>query len=144
MLGFGAVQLAFDSDLVDLADLRVEALLSDDVDVVFGGDDLDRSALGYLHANCAHCHNQARPPPPPDARCFDPNTEFDLRMGTRVQSVDDAPLIRDFGDRPIGQGLFGGEPILVLQMRDNKMPPLASEAEDDDGGALVSRWLARF
>jgi hypothetical protein len=144
VLGFSAVQLAFDSDLVDLDDLRTEGALTEDVQVSFPGDDLDRRALGYLHANCAHCHNQQRPEGVEGFRCFDPNNDLDATVTTSLPSVDDAPMIRDFGHTPLVQGTFEGEPALVLLLREKEMPALGSEEVDEAGIALLREWLGRF
>jgi hypothetical protein len=144
VLGFSAVQLAFDSELIDLDDLRNEGALSNDVDVTFPGDDLDHRALGYLHANCAHCHNQQRPEGVEGFRCFDPQNPIDMVLATSLASVDDSPLIRDFGDTPFMQGQFGGEPALLILLREKEMPALGSEQVDEEGVALLAEWLERF
>src|SRR5688572_18926108 len=65
VLGLSAVQLAAPGapGELDLAGLEARGLLSDPpgADLSIPGTDTERAALGYLHANCGHCHNQTRP-----------------------------------------------------------------------------------
>jgi mono/diheme cytochrome c family protein len=91
-------------------------------------DGLPQPALGYLFANCSHCHNQRRPARS-GARCFDPenDVDFDLLVG----ELDDPPAfqtIADHGDAMIER---------MSQRGEVQMPPLATETVDDAGLALV-------
>ncbi len=68
VLGFGALQLDYDSGQLDLEDLITGDLLSDPptggtVNTRFPlpGSAVDQAALGYLHVNCGHCHNAGSP-----------------------------------------------------------------------------------
>jgi hypothetical protein len=67
-IGFTAVQLAHDAGMGvggapavgewTLDDLVADGLLTDNpAAIVVPGDDTERTALGYLHANCGHCHH---------------------------------------------------------------------------------------
>ena len=47
--------------------------------VVIPGDSTVVSALGYLHANCSHCHNATRPDRD-GPRCFDPQNGYDFSL----------------------------------------------------------------
>ncbi|HSB24321.1 MAG TPA: hypothetical protein VLE94_14580, partial [Burkholderiaceae bacterium] len=78
VLGFGALQLSRDRDPlapharppapddVDLDALLARSLLRNlpaelqrGASRVHGGSAVERAALGYLHANCGHCHNRS-------------------------------------------------------------------------------------
>jgi hypothetical protein len=63
LLGVGTLQLAFDGGL--LATLASDGLLSDPpppaAALIPPGDTLVQETLGYLHANCGHCHNERHP-----------------------------------------------------------------------------------
>jgi hypothetical protein len=61
-LGFTALQLDQDDapeGYVTLATLEEEGLLSEPIDrpIVVPGTPEQQAALGYIHANCGHCHN---------------------------------------------------------------------------------------
>lgn len=60
VLGFSAVQLSHDGPGVTLIDLADLGLLSNPppagVDFPVPGVGTERAAIGYLHANCGHCH----------------------------------------------------------------------------------------
>src|SRR5262249_57537884 len=61
ILGFSAIQLWRASPTPSVASLAAQNLLSAPpaaaVDFTVPGDATARAALGYLHANCGHCHN---------------------------------------------------------------------------------------
>jgi hypothetical protein len=60
VLGFSALQLSKDGAAPTLTSLAAAGLLSNPppsgVDYRFPGDSKAKAALGYLHANCGHCH----------------------------------------------------------------------------------------
>jgi mono/diheme cytochrome c family protein len=89
-------------------------------------------AVGYLYANCSHCHNQRRPARR-GARCYDPENDvnFDLTLNTL-----DAPPARHTADE------HGDEMLSRMGQRgDDQMPPLATEQVDDEGLALVRAYV---
>ncbi|HEY0466975.1 MAG TPA: hypothetical protein VGC79_22385, partial [Polyangiaceae bacterium] len=62
LLGFSAIQLAHDSDDPNawtLARLVAEGRLTQPPTAIpkIPGDEQARATLGYMHANCGHCHN---------------------------------------------------------------------------------------
>ncbi|MEI9953751.1 MAG: hypothetical protein WDO74_33425 [Pseudomonadota bacterium] len=62
LIGFSALQLAHDSDdptAWTLARLSAEGRLSQPPTAIpkIPGDEKARAALGYMHANCGHCHS---------------------------------------------------------------------------------------
>lgn len=149
VLGVSAVQLSFDNSTpgeVDLADLAALGLLSDPPPnpIVVPGNETERAALGYLHANCGHCHNQARPGVDV-APCMDPNNVLDFWL-----TIDDLSspeetrtyltaigFIIEPGD-PDASGLINHVSTRAVFER---MPPLGSEIVDDDAVALLRRWI---
>ena len=62
-LGVSAIQLNHDGAGVTLASLEADHVLTVDIplsDAVVPGNDVERAALGYMHANCSHCHSDGR------------------------------------------------------------------------------------
>jgi mono/diheme cytochrome c family protein len=115
-------------------------------------DDDTWTALGYLHANCGNCHN-------PSSVVWD---KVDLDLWLRTAELGDATktqsylssvavALTDFrgdGDAGVVNRIEPGDAAhsgLILRMttrgNDNAMPPIASEIVDDDGVALVSKWI---
>lgn len=106
------------------------------------------AALGYLHANCGHCHN-----PNGSAR---PDTDMNLRLdlGQTSPSSTNAYLttvgveLQYFDDTQLVFRVAPGAPdesALVARMRergsDSQMPPFATERVHDDGVAVVTAWI---
>lgn len=107
-----------------------------------------RRALGYLHANCAHCHNPAG-----SAR---PDTDMDLRSLASESDPERSPVART----AIGRRLQRPAPAPVLLRVEpgapersgvlwrmaatdpaQRMPPLGAESEDVEGAALLRSWI---
>ncbi|MCP3145216.1 hypothetical protein [Pyxidicoccus xibeiensis] len=150
VLGFSAIQLSYDAppDLLDLEDLRVAGTLSRPPAIGFTvpGNDVERAALGYLHANCAHCHNQKRPDSDGE-RCFDPQNSLDFWLPVdRLGSPRDTPTY--------GAGTLAFKPgkpdksnmIERVSKRESgwSMPPLGTEQVDAEAVALLRRWIAEM
>ncbi|MEY4547918.1 MAG: hypothetical protein RL685_4113 [Pseudomonadota bacterium] len=164
LLGFSALQLedqqldesseAPDSegDVWNLARLAEEQRLSvppePDVHYEPPGDTDTATALGYLHANCGHCHN-------PRGTSW-PDTQMVLRLDVPSVSPEETRLFQSV----VGQELQyyraapgtlrvspGAPESSALLARMNtrglkeQMPPLATEAVDEAGLELVSRWI---
>lgn len=152
VLGFSAIQLG-GSDPADttLARLEAEGRLSHPLPAQLDppGDATTRTALGYLHANCAHCHNGSRPETGAE-RCYDPETpELDLWLTTNaLDRVEDTAAYRTLtregliepgrpGDSWLLRIMDGeGEPFI------SRMPPLGTEERDVDGTAALSAWIS--
>lgn len=148
VLGFSALQLAHPADPgeLDLAGLVDEGRLSRPMatDITPPGDADTRAALGYLHANCGHCHNQTRP----DAdgpRCFDPQNDLDfwLRLD-KLASPEDTPTYESAVGHVFKRGdADGSKALRLMQNRDGglQMPPLATEKVDREAVDMLSRWV---
>jgi hypothetical protein len=143
VLGFSAIQLSKSaaSGELTLEALTREGLLSVSPPAAYEvpGTALDQTALGYLHANCSHCHNASRPPRE-GARCFDPERPFDFLLRTdALSSVHETPTLTTARDliNP-GRSRDSG---LVHIIEGGAMPPLARERVDSEGLDLLRRWI---
>jgi len=150
-LGFSALQLS-GSDGGLLAKLSAAGRLSDPIDdgqiFVAPGEPEVSEALGYLHANCGHCHNpngSARP---------DTNMNLRLDLGQTSPESSNAYLttlgveLQYFNDTDLEYRVVPGVPeesALVERMSqrgtDTQMPPFASELVHADGVALIADWI---
>ena len=93
-LGFSAIQLAKQAPL-SLNNLWQMKLMSEHVDVSeVPGDSKTQNMLGYLHANCSHCHNLTRPPQQ-GRRCYNPEQDFDLSLKvSQMKELKATPVFR--------------------------------------------------
>lgn len=115
------------------------------------GNEAEAAALGYLHANCAHCHN-----PGGSAR---PDTDLDLRLRTSDREPSETLLYATTINVPlqyflapknarrvIARDLVNS--ALVVRMRERgdrtQMPALATEMVDAEGVALVEAWISQL
>ncbi|MDD9967750.1 MAG: hypothetical protein OXR73_16060 [Myxococcales bacterium] len=113
------------------------------------GDATAVAALGYLHGNCAHCHN-----PRGSAR---PDTDMNLRLSVTDMSVQDTQTyvttlsipLQYFEGSPLQQRVVPGAPgqsgLLFRMMErgpDTQMPPIGTELVDPAGLAAVETWIA--
>lgn len=112
------------------------------------GDARTRAALGYLHANCAHCHN-------PTGSAY-PDTDMDLRLRARDLTPEETRTYQTTLSRPLQ--FFKGGPRrfrvvpgdaeqsgVVFRMSAHepkvRMPPIATEQPDTAGIAAVRAWV---
>ncbi|MDB4973131.1 MAG: hypothetical protein JWN48_1472 [Myxococcaceae bacterium] len=113
------------------------------------GSETEARALGYLHANCGHCHN-----PSGSAR---PDTDLILRLSTADQTVAETTTYRSsvgvalqsFQGSTLTLRVAAGQPEqsgLYFRMSQRgprtQMPPIATEAVDEVGLAAVSSFIA--
>jgi hypothetical protein len=151
VLGFSAIQLNHEAEAPDwsLRRLSEEGRLigaSSGV-AALPGDENTRRVLGYLHANCGHCHNQHRPTASAGGRCYDPRRDFDLSLRAgKLATVHDTPLFQS----AIGRVIVPGKPessSLYQRARgdyalfQSRMPPLASETVDPGLLPLLAGWI---
>lgn len=149
VLGFSALQLsqgASGGDGVDLASLEAEGLLSNPPQQTFSipGTQTERSALGYLHANCGHCHNRNRPSRA-GSRCFDPENDLDFWLSVDLlDSPEQTPTYRTAIDEVVKPGEPRDSRLLELVSSRGifrQMPPLATERVDERGVRILSDWI---
>lgn len=150
VLGFGAIQLsheAKDPDEITLDRLADEGVLSvrPPHGIAVAGAPNDVAAIGYLHANCGHCHNGGRPP---GATYFRPPPSVDL--GLRVHDLVTPGSTR--AEATANRFRMGANParnhlIVRCMTREGsqwrRMPPVGTKVLDTEGLALVHGWLER-
>lgn len=170
ILGFSALQLSPDRDplaphaeprrtehfdlrrLVDRMMLRnLPAQLLERPPRVAAASAVERAALGYLHANCGHCHNAdgalAGLDLSLEQRTADAATSAELaRASLFGQSSHYRPLGVEDARRVAADG--GGHGVLTMRMRSkgpqSRMPPLGVTVLDVEGIALVDRWIREY
>lgn len=147
-LGFSALQLAQPAapGQVSLAELVATGRLTKPPgEIIVPGSERDRNALGYLHANCGHCHNQDRPPAARQ-RCYDPQNELDffLRFES-LQAVSDTPTYQSGRGDAFEPGSPDRSRMIELMSERGflrQMPPLGTEIVDERGLHAVRSWIA--
>ncbi len=170
VLGFGALQLSPDRDPnavhgepmpapgVDLSYLvknkllkRFPKALLEKPPRISAPTPIERAALGYLHGNCGHCHN--------DVGSLQ-NLEFALRhVMSDPPSAPERAIATAWG-RKIRKEAPGQTPDAVLRVEPRhpersllmqrmssryaalQMPPVGTVILDEEAIALVSRWIA--
>lgn len=149
VLGFSAIQLSHDDtpDQITLDELvRRDLLTAPPASrLELNAEAEARAALGYLHANCSHCHNQERPPRT-GLRCFDPENKLDfLLRADQLGSVGETAAYRTVVGEAIKPGDPGGSEVVTRMSGRGRfpasMPPLGSERVDDRGLAVVRAWI---
>jgi hypothetical protein len=146
VLGFSAIQLAHAQAELTLARLVEANLLSDppEREPRIPGSETQRAALAYLHANCGHCHNSARPPQR-EERCFDPENDLDFWL--RINSLSTPQQTPTYRSGIEHNCIDPGDPESSQMIRrmsrrgGGQMPPLATELVDQRAVSLLRRWI---
>jgi hypothetical protein len=112
------------------------------------GDEATSAALGYLHANCGHCHN-------PLGTSW-PDTTMLLRLDVGETTPESTGIYRSaigqklnyFRHPTITTRIVAGDPdasAVIFRMKSRVMkegmPPIATEVIDPVGIGLVTRWI---
>ena len=152
VLGFSAIQLSAAATQPNLQSLKAAGLLSDPPAAggyPLGADPATTAALGYLHANCGHCHNQ-------NGTSW-PDTQMVLRSVVADTGLDTSAVYRSIVNVPLQYWRGGaitlrvapGQPdgsAIVARMsargNDDQMPPLATELVDSAGLDTVRQWIS--
>jgi hypothetical protein len=167
VLGFSALQLSADPDplaphadrsgagSVDLKSLAARGWLRNipatalaSPPRIAGRSAVERAALGYLHGNCGHCHNAVgaltgielalAQQADPAARSAERTVESLLGHSSRFRAHGSAATERIASS--------GGDSVLTLRMKSGnplaRMPPLGVQVIDEQGVALIERWIA--
>lgn len=150
VLGFSAVQLpqSADGEALSLDALIAAGSLSDPPPeaIQVPGDAVQVAGLGYLHANCSHCHNATRPEVD-GPRCYDPEKRYDfaLRVG-ELARVEDTAAVRSAVGRALRPERADRSKVLErMRVRDPdlpSMPPLGTEQVDRAGVEVVRAFIA--
>ncbi|MFW7381642.1 MAG: hypothetical protein ACOH5I_22735 [Oligoflexus sp.] len=146
VLGFSAIQLSASGSPgdIDLADIATRGWLSNikDLGKTLPGTPTELAALGYLHANCSHCHNADRPNDD-DFRCFDPQRDFSFLL-TAEDSIEKTETYRTALGRVLKKG-NSARNIAIRKMKSRNryygMPPIGTEHIDENGIAIVREWI---
>lgn len=167
VLGFGALQLSSDRDPlapnatpaagdVDLPALAARGLLAGLPPALLAtppripaASPLERAALGYLQANCAHCHNHTgQPLPVPLTLSHTVAATGESHERVRRSLVDASSRYRPPGlaDARVVRPGRPEASVLALRMRSRhpqvQMPPIGTRLPDPEGLALIERWIA--
>lgn len=146
ILGFSAVQLAFtNSDGLDLDDLVDQDLLSSPPtnSVAVPGSSTEKSALGYLHANCSHCHNEDRPSGG-QGGCFNAPRSFSFLLTANAKSTGATETYATAIGEVIQAGSAQRSRVITQMMGNGHgtgMPPLGTEVVDTEGVNLLRKWI---
>jgi hypothetical protein len=155
LIGVSAVQLDHALGDLTLATLVAENLLSVPPVAPFTvpGDDVERAALGYLHANCGHCHN--------DHASGAAGLHFQLDLPVaKLGAVEDTPAYKSAVGAPTrapmplpgtaaSQIVVPGDPeasLLYIRMLrrapdEGQMPTVASKVVDAVGSDEIASWI---
>jgi hypothetical protein len=151
-LGFSAMQLAGAGPGIRLQELVEQGLLSNPparTDFHPPGDPVVAAALGYLHANCGHCHN-------PNGTSW-PDTQMNLRLDVASATPEETGAyktaigqrLQSFRSVVFTTRIVAGQPDmseLLFRMKSrgskDQMPPLATEIMDPTGVDVIQRWIA--
>jgi hypothetical protein len=153
VLGLSAVQMSRTDHPPAMREFAAMGLLSDPPAEPAGfpapGDATTAAALGYLHANCGHCHNK-------NGTAW-PDTQMVLRLTTADRDPATSGVYASIVGKDINYWRGGaitkrvlpGAPdmsgvFVRMNARGTKdqMPPLATESVDPDGLAAVRAWIA--
>lgn len=155
-LGFSAIQLSHAGPGATIASLSAAGKLTTPAPGGFAvpGTPVEQAALGYLHANCANCHNDT-----PAGVAF---LGMNMRVSTADVSVATTGVYTDVVNQP---ATFYGNPACAYRVAGmdvagscvhvrmsargsdgvpnfDQMPPLASDLIDPAGLAAISAWIA--
>lgn len=105
------------------------------------------AALGYLHANCGHCHNDSALPALDLVLAQQASDTAKSAARTYASLVGRSSRFRPHG-AAAAQRVVPGHPeqsILVSRMKSSdaltRMPPLGVSIVDASGVAVISRWI---
>lgn len=158
-IGFSALQLAHAAAGAGELEWTLETLIAEgklsappEVSLTIPGTPTEQAALGYLHANCGHCHNK-RSSVAGRVNLFLWLTDQNLAgsvetTDTYASSVGQATTSPD-GPQGYAVRIVPGVPeqsAIVFRMsvrgEDAAMPPLGTEDTDSAGLAAVEAWIA--
>ena len=117
---------------------------------VAASSSIERAALGYLHANCAHCHNTTEVRVPLGLTLAQRAADPVAARAEVLRSTLDAPsryrAADGSGPTVIVSPGSAANSLLAVRMESRhaqvQMPPLGTSVPDTEGLALVHRWIA--
>ncbi|HVU05356.1 MAG TPA: hypothetical protein VHE30_26595 [Polyangiaceae bacterium] len=147
LLGVSAIQLSHQLGGMTITDLISEDALSDPPPGAFTipGPSVDEQALGYLHANCGHCHNGV------SAVSASVDVRF-WELTGKLSTVEDTEGYRTTVLQPNSfkqewHVIEPGDPdhselfYRISRRGGGQMPPLATEFVDPDGMAAIRAFI---
>lgn len=152
LLGIEAIQLDFDSPLLDLRDLSTMDVLSAPPSgstpyFPLPGTSTVQAALGYLHANCSSCHSTTsfvRNDTPLDLRLLTTSLGSVTQTPTYRTTVN-VPTVTDKEEGTIVRPKDADNSVLIKLMnapaQPDRMPPLATELVDTQGQTILRAWI---
>ena len=167
ILGFSALQLSRDRDPLaahaeprrrgepDLAEFASRGIirnlprpLVDDPPRIVAATGVGRAALGYLHANCGHCHNESGAVAGIELMLSQSAADPDASARATLRSlIGHASRFRAHGSSAASRIVPGrpDESVISMRMQSTnpmtRMPPLGVSVVDGAGLALVERWI---
>lgn len=168
VLGFAALQLSPDRDPLapgakplDPGELDLRALVArgwlrglpakvlDQAPRIPTPSPVERAALGYLHGNCAHCHNTSGQQVPVRLTLAQRVADSNAALQEVLRSaVDAASRYRPPGRDGNAVVVSPGQPdnsVLLARMQSRnpqtQMPPLGTAIPDEHALALMQRWI---
>lgn len=166
VLGFSALQLSSDRDpLAPHADARTDVdlqaliarglvrnlppALANARSRIEASSRIERAALGYLHGNCGHCHNDNGSPVPVDLTLAQSVTSGAAGVERVLRSMIDAGgRFRSHGASAAARLITPGRPdtsVLIARVRSRnpqtQMPPIGTRIVDTEALALLERWI---
>jgi hypothetical protein len=152
LLGFSAVQLS-GSAVFSLRDAKDLGILSQPPpldDYGLPGDPPVRAALGYLHANCGHCHNPSGhswSSTTMNLRAFASERGLAPEQTTIWQNTVNVPL-QSFMKPGFAKRVVPASPDtsallyrMSVRIEMEEMPPLATKHEDPTGVGVIRAWI---
>jgi hypothetical protein len=153
VLGFSGLQLSHEGPGMTLDRLVEEQRLNapPSAPLAVPGSDIEERALGYLHANCGHCHN--------DGGSSDAFSEVSmvlwLRADALAQPSDTLTYTTTVGRNTESASGIAGQRIVpgdfessVLYQRfvatdpELHMPPVGTEITDPSGQQIIEEWIS--
>lgn len=153
ILGFSAVQLSASGTL---AKVEKRGWFSDAPGRTFEipGDEIEKPALGVMHANCGHCHSDTGMADFMHLRILPDEVDREVEELEAYRTTVGRKLSDEWKDHPerFTTRIVPGDPeasSITYRMGtrgDDKlvpdqMPPLASRKVDEEGLAAVTRWI---
>jgi len=110
---------------------------------------VERAALGYLHGNCGHCHNDTGSPPPVDLMLAQSAADSELSHSKIMRSLLGGHSRYRAAGAPAAALLIDASypeaSVLTARMRSRdarvQMPPLGTQLADTEALHLITRWI---
>jgi hypothetical protein len=152
LLGVSAIQLAHDYEGLNLARLADRLSAPPAGSFTLPGDAAQQAALGYMHANCGHCHNDLGTSPAyrdvdlvlwlrtGGLGAVEDTLSYQTTVGKDISSInspDDSPALRIKPGDPEQSALIFR--MMLDTSEGSHMPPIASEVIDEASGVAAVR-----